>query len=415
MQNETKEKSWKRLQILFSNMAKADAWFTGIPVKNYLKQNFFLKNKIDSNKIIQAGRWSGYAHFSALSAFKNILDKHQIESHKTILTHPFLPKEFVDELIERRCKIISFDIEKDTLCWDTKKFKSFLALHSSTTNIDLVCGVSLNGLGKEISEQIFHTESLTIPTFLYLQSPNFSTEISELLSKQSLGSVLWQSNIAFIHNHANLYLQKNQLLPQKIYFSWYFENRMQALLEYHLQQSQATVQQFLSAYYFLVNNYYSKFDFSSKLYSFASKFIVQKSSYSSTQKAEEDIKDAYYRMFETALPDIFFQLEQTFTTIENDKNLDQYFSQTLKKFHQFMVQQINQQSEGSLEIPAIDFTRSYTGFHIFSNIDEYESLLQNQNYQTTAFPSLHKKFTNLENFPNAILCCQYGIFISNFD
>lgn len=406
----TKEETWKRLQVIFTVLSRGKAWFTGLPIKRYIKQKIF-SSPLFSNAIIASGRWSAYSHFSPLSAFQNLLDKHQIDTHKTILVHPLLPKEFVDELESRKCKIISLDIEKDTLQWDIEKFQNYVRIEQSTGHIDLTIFPMLNGLASEVAAHIHFLEEIGIPSMVFIHSHQLNDEIIQCFSAQTNGSVLISGGQSFIHTHLNVALKNYQLVGQKWYFSWFLESRTQALLEYHLSDSQPIVEKLLNAYFYLLTSQYKTFGFTSQLYSVTANLVALKATFKNSDEAEDSVKESYYRMFNTALPDSFFQLE-TALPVSNDQTISSLDSSELNKAYNLLASQIETVETGSLEIPAIDFRRPYTALHFFTtDVNAWSANFEKSGFTVSVFPPISSRFVDSEKFPNTHLISNYALLI----
>jgi len=401
-----------RMQVLFSILPKVDAWFTGLPIKQYLKDLLFDVPEGVSNQIVDSGRWSAYAHFSPISAFQNLLDKHGIDSHKTVVAHPFLPPEFIQELHKRSCKIVSLDISKETLQWDPDAFQTWLKLEQSTQHIDLVIPMIINGLGIEVAAIIATCEAQRIQTLVYVSLPHMTMEIRQVLSVHTMGSVLLAGGDSIVHAQLNEFLDSVQLAPQKAYFSWFLESRTKALLEYHLRESQPVVRRLLSAYFYVLNQEYATFGFMASAYSRMSRTMVQVESFDSIEQAEQVIKECYYQMFSSALPDVLFTLERQFPLSPApfyEAHLD--FSDRMQAFHTFMAGQVDQQPNGSLEIPALRFGRSYSAFHIFSTNPDFDDFVEKNGYTLSSFPPIDQYFHDSTRFPSANLCRRFGLLL----
>jgi hypothetical protein len=411
---------WQLLKLTYNALLKPERWYTGLSIKQYLRQKLFNLNGAQlANKPIAAGRWSAYAHYSMQSSFENLLEKHEIESTKTVLVHPLLPPELVDKLIERGAKIVTLDIAKNTQAIPAKDLLNFVRLMKATQMPDLVILYDVSGLLKDVTQAVAELRQLSVPTLVFVDSPYLSSELLELTEALELGSLIWNAGTSFLDEQLSEVVNQN-LEPMSWYISWFIETRSRSVLEYHLRESQDVFRPLLEAYFYLLLKKYETYDWAGKLvYTQLGNRLFLKQSFESPKQAEKQLMDKYNDLQNRAIPDVVFDLQQKRTDSENpeiNETLDDvhhrevFWRQKSKAVYEYLVGQINQRPQGSLEVADFFLDRSYV-WQYFLTTDKpfWSAHFQDRGWLVDTSLNLHPLFLDKPNLPNANLAGRYGL------
>jgi hypothetical protein len=295
-----------RLSLLENTLGGSVNWYGGKSLKKYLATNIFslFSPKKPENLPLISNRWSAYCHYSNLIAFINLLDKHEIKKDSLVLVHPLLPIEYIDILIEREAKIISCDINLDTLSFEPNQFNLVV---KNNPNLDLIIYFNDNGLYKYIEKQVLIAVTFSIPSMICINNPTITTELVSLFQMQSLGSILWNFGDGFMDNILDEVLAK-PLISKNWHMSWFIETRVKSTLESHLHNSREFYTPILKSYYILLLNKYAEFTFASIVYNIRNK-VARKLKSVDVQKNEKIIVENFQKTLLAAVPDIVFDLE----------------------------------------------------------------------------------------------------------
>jgi len=366
-----KEILWSKIKLFYNTLSKRGSWYTGLSIKKYLRTRIFQYKKDFNNSAISTGRWSAYCHYSLVLSFKNLLEKHTLGKNSTVLIHPFLPWELVDEIRSLGCKILTLDIEKTTLCFNTEKLKKTLA----ENKIDLLIYSIDNGLYDTPSKQLPIINDFTVPTMIFVDEPAINSELILLFEKLNLGSVLWNFGDSFLDDE--LQEISNQEFPTKNwYISWFLETRTRSILEYHLSSSQDYFEPIVEALFYLLLDKYKKKDFKAIFYSIIVNRILLKNKLKKPQEAKDILEEKYLTVFQSAIPDIIFDL----ALMENQKDPEtpeslihssSSLQQKVRSLYQFLSSQVSARPEGSLEIPDFFLDKTYNNYFFYTTEIEY--------------------------------------------
>lgn len=389
----------QKLDLLINYLQKKDRWYTGTSIKNFLKKNVFSLRNLE-NPVIKAGRWSAYCHYSKKDSLNNLLEKNNVKANAKVLIHPLLPKELVDLLRQKKTQLLTLDITKDTLAWDSQHFQDFL----DNYKVDIIINYNFNGLYKPLIEQIEILNSKIIPQITILNQPFITTKLLEFFSKQVLGGIIWHFGDSFWDNELAFFLP-NSLQSQDWYVSWHFENRTSSILEYHLSKSQENYEALIFNYYKLILQKYKKLNKLKALFY----DLLAKIAFRIPKKNNEDLSTEISRLYKQnivfAVPDIVFDLE-----ILNQKFVKEYLSTT--KANDSKHTQIKTpfgpkaKTENSTETKdSLNLAHSYNFKGYLYNKLEEETWLQKQaeNYYQTFSKQVHLRPSGTIEVPRFFL------------
>ena len=354
-----KQQEWTIIQGLYKGIQNTNAMYTGNSLKELLRtQVFSLKPKFD-NHPINSGRWGAYCHYSPVAAFANLLDKHQIDQHSTLVVHSLLPPEMMNEVIRRGSKLIVADIDLATLVMDEAQLD--VALES---NPDLIIHYTSNGLYRELTEIIRLTNELKVPSMTVVDNELPTVDLLDLFEANDLGSVLWNFGDSFMDDQLNELLEVT-LQNSKWYVSWFIESRTHASLEYHLSNSRELVLPLLENYLYLLLKDYAAHGWREKLYPTLFGFLA-KENITSKEGAQQQLVNHFQNIQRAAIPDVIFDIELLDpkgirpTSLREIEDLEHYIHSLNQKFFESVVGQ-----EG-VNLYAQDFTRTYLKSTIFT-------------------------------------------------
>jgi hypothetical protein len=297
----------QQIEALRTAMSKKHRWYTGLPIKTYIKKVLFslFSYEAPKNLPLESGRWSAYCHYSQEKAFENLLEKHSISSQSMVLVHPLTPSYLIDKLIAKQCKVQTIDIDLNTLTFNSEGFDKFLETFSQ---VDLIIHYSKEGLLLPITSLMQKTQHKTIPHLVIYDNDFVNIDLISLIQTQTIGSFLWLAGDSFWDD------MLNNILPSKLeskpwYLSWYIENRTLSILEYHLTESQDQVVPLVESYYqILVESNKSTSMFSGIYYSMINKYMYSLPKKTLTE-LQNQVVETYQKSFESAVPDIVFDLK----------------------------------------------------------------------------------------------------------
>ncbi len=396
----------EKLKIVYNAIKKPGSWYTGLAIKSFLQKQYFSQLENFNNKVINAGRWSAYTHFSSELAFNNLLDKNHIETGSTVLIHPLLPSKFVDILIARQLNILSLDINKNTLNWDKQNLLDYIRqLRSLNKEPHLIIQYSFNGIVEGITNSLSEIQQLTIPNLIVLNQPTISVQSLQLWQKIELGSVLWFAGNSFLDDELAADTGQN-LTNRDWYISWYLEARTKSILEYHLSKSQEYFSPLLEAYFYILLTKFKNQNWWAFALPWGSQF-VNSIQFKSLQEAQQVISDSFENLDYIAIPDVIFELENNVThKIQNSPNQfinNSHVAASLsKQIYHWLSDLLPTLSQGSLEIPEYYLNQSYFNYFFYTTAPEYfVQLCQAKNYTISQSVSIHQIFTDKLNLPIA--------------
>jgi hypothetical protein len=394
----TDKNLFEKIKLLYNFFSKRQSWYTGLSIKRYLKKEVFGVKKEFSNPAIVAGRWSAYCHYSLILAFTNLLHKNQITEDSVVFVHPLLPAPLIDQLTSFKCKVVSLDIDKNTLAFDTQSLLSYVRqLRATGTTPDLIIHYGFNGLYESITESLKETQKLAIPSVVVVDNQNLNHSLLDLFESQTLGGVVWNFGDSFFDDHLDKVLDVD-LKTQGWYISWSIETRMRSLLEYHLSKSHDVYEVVFEAYFYKLLCDYQKSDWRGRIYKILANRYLLKTKFKDEQTAVETIKTKYPELFHAAVPDTVFDLQLNFPEKYPKSDLEMTYNsgdlqQKAKKLYDFFRQNISNRAAGSLEIPDFYLDRTYLKYFVYTTEPKYwQELLEYKGYKITKLSDIHQTF-----------------------
>ena len=409
-----------KLGVIYTALQKPGHWYTGLSIKRYLKQQIFslLKEEFN-NSSITSGRWSAYCHYSEIKAFVNLLDKNEVRFGTNVLVHPLLPDFLIDELLKREVNIITLDINKSTLNFDPNEVKSVISSRLNTEKqIELIIHYGFNGIYENIIESVKIAQQAVVPSILIIDNYDTNLCMLDLFNVLTLGSVLWSFGDSFWDDQLDAVLDI-KLQSQPWFVSWHLETRTRAILEYHLSQSKDLFEPLINAFFYLLLNEYKKQNFLGNIYQFAASKIIFKDKFKNQQDALNYIKVNYDKLFESAIPDLVFDLQTKAPERTVDFGLPEFLlnksgqlQYRAKQLYDFFLEGLNSRESGSLEIPDYYLDRSYLKYFVYTTEpDHWYKELKKQNFIVETLPPMHRLLTDNVNLKNAQFVTKFGILI----
>ena len=407
---------WQQIQLIYTFLQKPNNWYTGLTIKKYLRKKIFGNNQLTNSHIL-SGRWSAYSHFSHLESFKNLITKFQLKNEAKILTHPLIPAEFVQELINQNFQVESFDIDKNTLNWNPLDLKKKIEI-----NYDLIIFFSFNGLVEEIQEIFPILKKKVIPVLLILENTKLNDQIKEFLNHFS-GGVLWNFGQFFWSDFVNSITNydfknivkveslENTFVTQNCYFSWFTENRTRSILENHLSESHEINQKIAESLFYLLVQKWQKFSLQNYLVGiFRGFFLTVK--IKNPKEAVEIIKNNWEKSLRLAIPDLFLELQDVSAYNSSKVNLQV----SAQEWQKYFVASVPQRKKGGLEVPSFFLSRQYLRYFVYTTEREFwTSFILTS--QKTNFESIFEKNIEIHpiisgmNLPNTDFVSQYILIL----
>jgi hypothetical protein len=416
-----KEILLEKIKLLYNSFNKRQGWYTGLAIKKYLKKEVFGLKKDFVNPAIIAGRWSAYCHYSLILSFTNMLHKNAIQEGSLVVVHPLLPAPLIDQLTAMKCKVVSLDIEKNSLAFDPQKLISYIRqLRASGTTPDLVIHYGFNGLYESTRDSIKEIQKLAVPSLVVIGNPNLNLSLLDLFESLTLGGVIWDFGDSFLDDHLNEVLDIN-LQTQNWYVSWSIETRTRSLLEYHLSKSYDVYEEVLEAYFFLLLGEYKKQDWKGILYQYLANKYLLKHSFKDTKEAAELVKTKYPELFHAAVPDTIFDLQIKFPEKYPKSDLELIYhssdlQQRAKKLYNYFNQNISARPAGSLEIPDFYLDRTYLKYFVYTTEPKYwQEYLGAMGFKISNLSQIHGTFWQKPALANANFVTKFLISVDLCD
>ncbi len=403
----------QKLKLLYSALSRKDRWFTGLSIKKYINKKIFALSEGFDNQSITAGRWSAYCHYSIFKSFSNMLDKNHITSKSRVLVHPLLPNFLIDEVLSRTNNVFSLDISKSDFNFELDKYQNSI----DNEAIDLVIHYNFCGLYEELKENINYSQSKGIASLVVINNFDINLSLIDLFENLKLGGFIWSFGDSFWDDQLNI-VMKHKLPTKNWYLSWQIETRTRSVLEYHLRESQDIYLPIIEAYFYLLLEEYKKQKFVGNLYQLFSRFILV-NKFNNPNEARKLMEANYPNIFDSALPDIVFDL-QVLTPVKfrdygKPKHLIHQASSLqnqAKSFYNFFLTAINSRPQGSLEIPDFYLDKTYLKYIFYTTeLDFWKNLLIQKGFYVNHPGELHPYFIAIEELVNAKHITQYGLII----
>ena len=355
----SKQQEWSVIQSLYRGIQNTSAMYTGNSLKELLRTQVFALKSEFRNHPINSGRWGAYCHYSPVAAFANLLDKHQIDQHSTLVVHSLLPPDLMNEVIRRGCKLIVADVDLATLIMDEGQLDVALESHP-----DLIIHYTSNGLYRELAEIVRLTNELKVPSLTIVDNELPTSDLLDLFEANDLGSVLWNFGDSFMDDQLNDLLEVS-LQNSKWYVSWFIESRTRSSLEYHLSSSRELMLPLLENYLYLLLTDYAAHGWREKLYPVLFGFLA-KEQITSREGAQQQLATHFQNIQRAAIPDIIFDIELLDpkgirpSSLREIEDLEHYLHSLNQKFFESVVNQ------DGVTLYVQDFARTYLKSTIFT-------------------------------------------------
>jgi hypothetical protein len=413
---QNKQELEQRLKTVYTALARRNRWFTGISIKRYLKQYIFKYSQNFNNIAINSGRWSSYCHYSLVKSLQNMLDKNNIQQGSKVLVHPLLPKFLMSEIIGRGCQIFSIDISKNSLNFEANNFYNQI----TKNNYDLIIHYAFNGLYEELVEFAIKSKEKAISSLFIIDNFELDLSLLDLFEAHTLGGVIWNFGDSFWDDQLNEVLDF-KLDTKKWFVSWQLETRTRSILEYHLSTSQENYIPVLESYFYLLLKNYPFFDFH-KLYYSGYKFLYLNKHIKNSQDAVDILTKNYQKIFNSAIPDVVFDLQLSnpvdFKGMELSKQIIQSaagIQQETRKISNYFLQAVKHRPAGTLEIPAMFLDKSYLKYFVYTTEpDFWYKTLSAKGIEIFQLDFLDPFFLQMPELKNAKFVSEYGLFIDIF-
>jgi hypothetical protein len=392
--NKSPDQLLPQIEVLRTALSKKHRWYTGLPIKSYLKKT--LLRHVDQtepkNLPLDSGRWSAYCHYSLDAAFLNLLEKHSISPQSTVVIHPFTPTHLVETLQTIGCTIQLLDIDTNTLAFDENRFDEHL---EKISHIDLVIHYVKYGSTKTVENLLAKTTSKTIPSLVFYDHDFITTNLLSLIKSHTLGSFLWLGGDSFWDEILDGVIP-TKLPTQKWFFSWYLETRTLSILEYHLTESQDSCVPVIESYYQIVNEAYRNGNFWAGLYYSAINQFLYQLPKRKPEELTKTIETGYQKMLKGAIPDIVFELKllegvSQQSTVKEDINdfshlLSNSFLRLLKSMYD---------TDQSQPFPHYSNQESYAGcWLLLENESKWNEWTTGKSIKIKSFPALGEMVKN---------------------
>jgi hypothetical protein len=401
----------EQIEVIRTALSKKYSWYTGIPIKQYLKKTLFgLKSPHSPQNLnLESGRWSAYCHYSLLQSFKNQLAKYSISNQSTVLVHPLTPTHLIDELMEIGCTIQTLDITIDTLNIDTALLKNHLA---SSPQIDLVVHYSQNGLYADLIDNVTLTASYSHPSLVIIDNDFITPGFIDLIYSVTLGGMIWLGGDSFfdemLHNLVPISIETH-----KWYMSWSIETRTISILEYHLTDSQEKSVPLVEALYqFLSQQVRTQNMVKGVYYNTLAQYVYQIPK-RTLEEVQKTISDGYEAIQISAIPDVIFELRmlEPLTNMQKTRSDIDDFSHALTTTSSQIHLALTEQNIEGTSIPKHFQTQAYLQYHFLSDHKEsWNTWSVSKSLHITSFNPIHP-YLQQQNIPLTKQLIEKGLSI----
>jgi hypothetical protein len=379
------------LSFLEKTLRSDTSWYTGIQIKQYIKEQILVL-ATSLNTKIATGQWSAYAHFTVIPALHTHLSKlSNVEGELYI--DPLLPQGIIDSLYNYSLNYL--EIDRYTL--------APIAINTITAPILIY----LQTGNTTAYTQLFQVAKQNkTPIICIVDTGVITHNIVQILQDIQQGAVLFITN----NNCITHYLEQQvQLIsdPLPLVVSYFLEPRITASLEYSLGDSKIHYHKFLESLHSAISSRdFSPINWGKQQYT---KFLFGIGKTIEPKKTSANLIEAWGNLLQEAIPDTLFVLAQEYWTKQqlhttNESILTQGYSQ----LHEFFIEQVSHSPQGTLMIPPVSTQEILTRFLFFST-DRQKWLTQLSNQDKHAY-----KLTSKSTTKHAQFCSKYGIVIDLF-
>lgn len=435
-----------KLSIIKKYLDNPTRLYTGLEVKKFWRENIFKSLGDTQNEAVKAGRWSAYAHYLLVASCVNLFNKHGITKGFSVLVHPLVYPEIVDELLNRDVQITTLDINKETLHFHLDIFENYISeLNSNDSKPNLIVIPSFTGLCVEISKIVEIAKKHNIPVMLIFLEGKLNFSMLETISQLKWGSVvLFKDSEPFLieirealnklsltdfekKNIPNFaYLDQYLSTNKNYYLSLFIENRATSILEYHLETSKNNFEPILKSYnFFLSKDIFNNISFLENLLTtvlnftdgkFNLKKILSSKTFKNNVEAVNNFIQHLQQYLNGAIPDLVFEIENQINRkpAQSFNLSDQVWDiqSKTKKIHSFFSNQVTARPAGTLEIPTFYFNRVYLRYFCYSTeLDYWKPLFDKKGLQMSHTLPLHALFLEKNNLENANFISRFIMLI----
>ena len=415
-----KNRIWKKIELIYKALQKPSSWYTGIPIKRYLRKNILdLQTPKFNNPAINSGRWSAYCHYSQEQALRNLLEKNRIEYGSTVIVHPLLPKNLIDVLLQKEVELIFLDIDKATLSLDPNQIHQKIFTRRESKPVDLIIHYGVNGLYEEVCKSLKIAQQSVIPSILVMDDPTINLSLIDAFESLAFGGVIWNFGDSFFDEQLDVVLDTT-LESYPWFVSFQIETRTLSVLEYHLSQSHQEALPLIKAYFYLLLDHYRKIHWMGKIYFFLYSLPWFSGDIDSIPDAQNKLKEKYNNLFEkSAVPDLAFDLQITSPEVETISATSEEiiersakYQERAKDLYDYFIKEVPNRPESSLEIPNFFLDRNYTKYFFYTTDPQvWETELKNLGFETQKPFQIHETVQQNKKLPNANFVVQYGMLV----
>lgn len=414
----SKSPQWEDIKLVYSSVQKPDRWYTGIPIKQFLKSNYFQLLSDFNNSAINSGRWSAYNHMSFAPAFRNIIAKYDLDNTSSVLVHPFLQQDAYTIIKSTGTEILTVDIELNSITFDPQKLFSHVRLLRSTQNINAVIFEDITGDLSSITAAVKLLNSIHIPSIVILNSSSITQDLLELSQAVQLGSIIWNFGGTFIDDALNS-LVDYTFAERESWVSWHIETRTKSILEYHLSASQDIFEEFINIYLLLLIEKNKSIDFTLGVYFQLYQLLIMDNVYKGQiSLARERIIELYNNLDDSAIPDIFWTIQHNkieAITLSKIQEHDLYVRSYTQQLHKLLIDNLETYL-ANIKIPNVNISINRTALVAYSDVPQIDITEQFQRIQNDIIikprPNHSVWWNNKINMKNASQFSQHGYIIS---
>ncbi len=361
----------KKTGTIYNALNKQHRWYTGLPIKAYVNKKIFRIKPDFGNSSINSGRWSAYCHYAAKSSLDNLLKKNNINKNSTVVIHPLISNDLVSQLQKTGCRIQAIDIDKDNLNLDTHQLQNYII---NQPKPDLILNTAPAGIYKDLLNHLDIFNQKSINSITIVNNSTITAGLLELFEKINFGGAIFNGGGSFVDDHLNEVLDSP--VPDKSwYFSFQIEHRTQSILEYHLKESHEVFGDIVEAYYYLLLG--KRKNILNKVLPSLARNTILKNNFNNADDAKKMIATNMASVYQKAVPDIFFELENIDPKYNNNLNhqslveLDSFLYHKNNELHSFMIDQTKRLPSGSIEVPKLFTNRTYLNFFFYTTDHQF--------------------------------------------
>jgi hypothetical protein len=297
----------KKLGVLEYSLENDNSWRVDTAIKNYLKSTLFSLADTNSpkNHVFDSDLWSARCYYSSISAFNNLLDKHQINEKSKVLLHPLLPAEYIDIIVSRGSSIITCDIDVTNLAFDKKLFENTLIVEKN--NLSLIIHFNDDGLYQPVQNLLKLSKNSNASSMIIVNNQTITQDLIALTQTQGLSSFIWNAGPCFSDTILNTVI-KEPLKQTNWTFSWYIETIAKPI-KADFSGDQILYKQVIQEYYRNLLSTYRQYGVSTMFYTFLHKTARKIKHYNEIDNHKK-ILNSIENILLSEIPDLVFQIEK---------------------------------------------------------------------------------------------------------